>query len=50
MSDLNNREIWWLKIVKSVTVVGGTVEVPEIAALFSGGGFSDYVSNFDPYR
>ncbi|KAH9162130.1 hypothetical protein EDB89DRAFT_2104352 [Lactarius sanguifluus] len=26
----------------SVTAVGGTVHIPEVAASFSGGGFSDY--------
>ena len=28
----------------SVTAVGGTEYVPEVAVYFSGGGFSDYVS------
>jgi hypothetical protein len=27
----------------SVTVVGGTAYIPEVAADFSGGGFSNYV-------
>lgn len=31
----------------SVTVVGGTANVPEIAAYFSGGGFSNYFSRPD---
>jgi len=31
-------------IVISVTAVGGTEYVPEVAVYFSGGGFSDYVS------
>lgn len=30
----------------SVTAVGGTVNVPEIAVFFSGGGFSNYVSDY----
>jgi hypothetical protein len=30
--------------VHSVTAVGGTVSVPEVAAEFSGGGFSNVVS------
>jgi hypothetical protein len=46
VSDLTNREIQRLKIVKSVTVVGGTVGIPETAVFFSGGGFSDYASYF----
>lgn len=28
-----------------VTAVGGTVQIPEIAASLSGGGFSDYVGS-----
>jgi hypothetical protein len=49
VSDLTNRSIQGLNIVKSVTAVGGTVGIPETAAFFSGGGFSNYVSNFDTY-
>ena len=30
----------------SVTTVGGTTGIPEVAASFSGGGFSNYVSSF----
>ena len=30
----------------SVTAVGGTTGIPEVAADFSGGGFSNYVSSF----
>jgi len=31
----------------SVTTVGGTVNVPETAVFFSGGGFSNYVGNLE---
>lgn len=31
-------------VIGSVTAVGGTREIPEIAANFSSGGFSNYVS------
>ncbi|SRR5258707_7910517 len=31
-------------VVGSVTTVGGTESIPEVAAPFSGGGFSNYVS------
>lgn len=32
--------------VSSVTTVGGTENIPEIAASFSAGGFSNYVRPF----
>ena len=32
-----------LRVANSVTVVGGTVSIPEVAVNFSGGGFSNYV-------
>ena len=31
--------------MSSVTAVGGTINVPEVAVFFSGGGFSDVVSS-----
>jgi hypothetical protein len=34
----------------SVTAVGGTISIPEVAAEFSGGGFSDVVSIALPVR
>lgn len=36
--------------VVSVTAVGGTIHVPEIAVDFSGGGFSDLVSGSLPLQ
>ena len=38
-SRLNN-------LLDSVTAVGGTIHVPEVAVDFSGGGFSNFVSIF----
>jgi len=32
-----------LRVAHSVTAVGGTVYIPEVAVDFSGGGFSNYV-------
>ena len=32
-------------LLGSVTAVGGTTGIPEVAAFFSGGGFSNYVSS-----
>jgi tripeptidyl-peptidase-1 len=36
------------KIDHSVTAVGATIHIPETAVFFSGGGFSNYVSNPRP--
>ena len=35
-----------IRVAYSVTAVGGTYYIPETAANFSGGGFSDYVRLF----
>ncbi|OBZ70390.1 Tripeptidyl-peptidase sed2 [Grifola frondosa] len=39
-----------LKLLHSVTGVGGTIHVPETAVFFSGGGFSDVVIPSSPYQ
>ena len=39
-----------IRVACSVTAVGGTSYIPEVASNFSGGGFSDYVRLlFNPF-